>query len=333
MTMQRVLVTGGGGFLGGAIVRLLRERGMAVRNYSRGDYPALAALGVEQFRGELTDEPALRRAAEGCDTVFHVAAKAGVWGPYADYYSANVLGTRNVLSVCQAAGVSRLIHTSSPSVVHAGGNLAGANESLPYPKRFETHYPRTKAEAEQWVLSANGPLLSTAALRPHLIWGPGDNHLTPRIVARGKAGQLRRIGRVNPTIDATYIDNAAAAHLAAADRLAPNVPCAGRAYFIANDEPLGLWTLVDGILGAAGLPPTTKSVPFAVAYAAGAALEAAHALMNWREEPRMTRFVARQLATDHWFDLSAAKRDLGYHPTVSVAEGLERLAKSFGRAG
>ncbi len=323
--MNRALVTGGGGFLGGAIARLLRERGVAVRSFSRGDYPALAALGVEQFRGDLTDAAALQAAVTGCDTVFHVAAKAGVWGPHAEYHAANVVGTQRVIAACRGAGVARLIHTSSPSVVHAGGNLAGADERLPYPSHYETHYPRTKAEAERLALAANGPELATVALRPHLIWGPGDRHLTPRILAQGRAGQLRRIGAGNPRIDATYIDNAAAAQLAAAERLRPGAPCAGRAYFIANDEPLGLWDLVNGILATADLPPVTRRLPFALAYAAGAALEAGHALLRLPGEPRLTRFVARQLATDHWFDLTAAKRDLGYRPEVSTAEGLRRL--------
>jgi nucleoside-diphosphate-sugar epimerase len=204
--------------------------------------------------------------------------------------------------------------------------MDGVDESVPYARHFEAHYPRTKAMAERLVLSANSAELATVALRPHLIWGPGDNHLVPRILARARAGQLRRIGRGTNRIDATYIDNAADAHLLAADRLAPGSPIAGKAYFIAQDEPLPLWELVDRILHAAGLPPVTRTVSPRLAYAAGWICELAHRVLDLDGEPRMTRFVARELATAHWFDLSAARRDLLYRPAVSTEVGLRQLA-------
>jgi nucleoside-diphosphate-sugar epimerase len=326
---MKALVTGGGGFLGGAIVRQLRERGDAVRSFSRGSYPALDAIGVEQVRGDLADAAAVTAAAAGCDVVFHVAARAGVWGPWDEYYQANFVGTENVLAACKANGVRRLVFTSSPSVTFAGIDQNGVNESEPYPTRFLAHYPHTKALAEQAVLAANGPDLATAALRPHLIWGPGDPHLIPRLVERARAGRLKRVGRESKLVDTVYVDNAAAGHLQAADALALGSAVAGKAYFLSQGEPEPLWDFVNRVLAAAGLPPVTRSVPARVAYAAGTILEAVYRVFRLRGEPPMTRFVARQLSTAHWFDLTAARRDFGYAPAVSTADGLRRLAASW----
>jgi 2-alkyl-3-oxoalkanoate reductase len=326
---MKALVTGGGGFLGGAIVRLLRQRGDQVRSFSRGVYPVLEALGVEQVQGDLADPAAVTAAAADCDIVFHVAARAGVWGPWQDYYTANVVGTQNVLVACKANDVRRLVFTSSPSVTFAGIDQNGVSESEPYPTRFLAHYPHTKAIAEQAVLAANGPDRAAVALRPHLIWGPGDPHLIPRLIERATAGRLKRVGRESKLVDTVYVDNAAVAHLQAADRLAPGSPVAGRAYFLSQGEPEPLWDFVNRVLAVAGLPPVTKTVPAGVAYAAGAALEAVYRVLRLRGEPPMTRFVARQLSTAHWFDLTAARRDFGYAPTVSTEDGLKRLAATL----
>lgn len=322
---MKALVTGGGGFLGSAIVRALVARGDSVRSFSRSHYPALAPLGVEQIAGDLGDPAAVSAAAKGCDLVFHVAAKAGVWGPYQDYYRANVVGTENVLTACRAQGISRLVYTSSPSVVFNGRDMEGIDESAPYPEHFEAPYPQTKAIAEQQVLAANGPELATVALRPHLIWGPEDNHLVPRILARGRAGQLRRIGQRPCLVDHIYIDNSATAHLQAADHLAPGSSVAGKAYFISNGEPIPLWEMVNRILAAAGVAAVSRSISPQLAYAAGCLLEKIYRAFNITAEPRMTRFLAKELSTAHWFDLSAARRDFGFSPQVSTAEGLRRL--------
>lgn len=322
---MKTLVTGGGGFLGGVIVRLLREQGREVRSFSRGDYPVLDRLGVEQFRGNLTDRGALIQAMEGCDTVFHVAAKAGIWGSYNEFYRTNVIGTENILLACKSRGVKRLIYTGSPSVVFDGRDVEGGDESLPYPLEYHAHYPRTKAMAEQMVLAANSQRLATVSLRPHLIWGPGDNHLVPRILARGRAGRLRRIGSRPCLVDTIYVDNAARAHLQAAERLAPGTQPAGKAYFLSNGEPVPLWEMINHILAAADIPPVSKSLPSWAAYAAGILCEQLWGGLNLRGEPPMTRFVARELATAHWFDISAARRDLGYNPEISISEGLSRL--------
>lgn len=322
---MRALVTGGGGFLGSAIVRMLHERGDQVRSFSRSVYPALAALGVEQVSGDLGDPAAVTSAAQGCDIIFHVAAKAGIWGSYDAFYQANVTGTANVLEACRANGIARLVYTSSPSVVFDGSDVEGGDESIPYPASYEAHYPRTKALAEQMVLAADSPALSTVALRPHLIWGPGDNHLVPRILAKGRAGRLRRIGKRPNLVDTVYVDNAARAHLLAADRLVPESPLSGKAYFISNGQPLPLWEMVNRILAAANLPPVRRTIPPRLAYTIGCVCEGVWGLLRLAGEPPLTRFVAHELSSAHWFDISAARRDLGYRPEVSIDEGLERL--------
>ncbi len=322
---MKALVTGGGGFLGKAIVKLLRERGDEVRSFSRHQHPDLNGMGVEHCRGELADADAVEKAAEGCEIVFHVAAKAGVWGPYEDFYRANVLGTKNVIAACRHHGITRLVHTSSPSVVFDGTDMNGVDESVPYPDHFEAFYPQTKAEAEQLVLHANGKDLATVALRPHLIWGPEDNHLVPRILERGAKGALRKLGHRECLADTIYIDNAAVAHLQAADHLEVGSTVAGKSYFLSQGEPLPIWDVVNRILGAGGLPPVTRTISPSLAYKLGALLEKIYTLFNLKGEPRMTRFVAKELSTSHWFDLSAARRDFGYQPEVSFDEGIERL--------
>lgn len=324
---MNAVVTGGGGFLGGAVVRLLRQRGDTVRSFTRSAYPWLDELGVEQSLGDLADLEAVERAVSGCDVVFHVAAKAGVWGRYADYFGTNVTGTRNVLAACKKLGVRRLVYTSTPSAVHAGGDVEGANESLPYPKHFDAHYPKTKALAEREVLAANGPELATVALRPHLIFGPGDPHLVPRIIESARKGRLKRIGTRPIKVDVTYIDNAAQSQLDAADRLDVGTAPAGKAYFVSNGEPVELWPFVDRILGEANLPPLTKTVSAWKARLAGRVLELVYWLFRLPGEPPMTRFVANQMSTSHWYDISAARRDLGYAPRVSADEGLKRLGE------
>jgi nucleoside-diphosphate-sugar epimerase len=322
----KVLVTGGGGFLGGALVRRLLARGDDVTALQRGSYLWLEALGVRTVRGDLANTAAVAEAVRGADVVFHVAAKAGVAGRPAEYRAANVIGTRNVITACLAAGVPRLVHTSTPAVVHAGEDLSGADERLPYADRFRAPYPATKAIAERDVLASDSSALATVALRPHLIWGPGDPQLTGRILERGRRGRLRFVGDGSALIDTTYLDNAVDAHLLAADALARGT-AGGRAYFISQGDPRPIAELTNAILAAGGLPPVTKTVPYPVAWTAGAVAEVAYRLLRPAADPPMTRFLAEQLATSHWFDISAARRDLGYTPAVSIEEGLRRLAE------
>ncbi|MEX2352797.1 MAG: NAD-dependent epimerase/dehydratase family protein, partial [Gammaproteobacteria bacterium] len=231
---MKALVTGGGGFLGGAIVRALLQRGHQVNSLQRGDYPELAQLNVTVYKGDMTDVATVIDASQGCDVIFHVAGKTGVWGDFQDYVRTNVTGTQSVVDACIANGIRKLVYTSSPSVVFDGHDEENITESAPYPDRYFNHYQRTKATAEQLVLAANNGNLATVALRPHLIWGPGDPHLVGRIISRAKSGKLRLVrGRQN-LVDTTFIDNAVEAHLAAAERLDIHAACSGKAYFISN---------------------------------------------------------------------------------------------------
>jgi nucleoside-diphosphate-sugar epimerase len=322
--MTRVLVTGGGGFLGKAIVRQLVSRGFDVASFSRQSHAPLEPLGVRQILGDLRNPEAVRMACRGMDIVFHVAAKAGVWGKPRDFYDINFHGTQNIIDACQRSGVGRLVYTSSPSVVFNGRDMAGVNESCPYPKRHRVPYPASKALAEKAVMAAGKKDLATISLRPHLIWGPEDNHLAPRILSRAR--QLRIVGRGENKVDTTYVDNAADAHLLAADALARNPELSGSVYFISQGQPIGLWDMVNAILKAGGIPPVTRKIPYSAAWCVGCLLEAIHTLLGLKAEPRMTRFVANELATSHWFDISASRTQLGYSPRVSTPEGLRRLS-------
>lgn len=324
-----IVVTGGGGFLGGAIVRRLLARGESVRSVQRSDAPALRALGVDVVRADLSDAAACLAALRGADAVIHVAAKAGVWGSAASFHSANVTATDNVIAACQTLGIAKLVYTSTPSVVHAGGDVEGIDEHIAVATHFSAPYPHTKAIAEAHVLAANSPTLATVALRPHLIWGPGDTQLTARVLARARAGRLRLVGGGEKWIDSVYIDNAAQAHLDALDHVAPGAACAGKPYFITQGEPMPQKQLINGMLAAAGLPPCTRSIAPGVAWLAGALMELVWTLLRREDEPMMTRFLARQLATAHWYKIDAARRDLGYAPTITVQEGLERLKQSL----
>jgi nucleoside-diphosphate-sugar epimerase len=326
------LVTGAGGFLGQYIVEQLVARGDKVRALCRGTYAALDALGVETVRGDLTDRDATLAACRGMDAVFHVAGKTGIWGAWSDYYRVNVVGTRYVVEGCIAHGVRRLVYTSTPSVIFDASDQKGVDESVPYPKRWLCHYPHSKALAEQHVLAASGAgELLTCSLRPHLIWGPRDQHLIPRLIARARSGRLSRVGNGENLIDVIYVENAAEAHLLAADALCPGSPVAGRAYFLSQGEPVNCWQWLGQVLSAAGLPPVGRSISFSAAWALGTALEAAYALLRIKSEPPMTRFLAAQLAKSHYFNISRARNDFGYRARVSTAEGMARRAADLAR--
>ncbi len=329
---MHTLVTGGGGFLGRYMVEQLLARGDRVRSFGRRAYPELETLGVEVVRGDLADQGAVVAACDGVDLVFHVAARPGVSVQRLPYVQANVHGTKNVLHGCLTHGISRLIYTSSPSVTFAGEDQNGVDESVPVALdwliRHRSHYSSTKAIAEQRVLQANGEQLRTCALRPHLIWGPRDQHLIPRLIAKAKAGRLRRVGTGANLVDMIYVENAAEAHLQAGEALSQeNSPVAGNAYFLSQGEPVDCWQWIDEILALAGLAPVKKSISRQAAWRVGALLEATYGLLGIRSEPAMTRFLAAQLATSHWFDISAARRDFGYEPRISASEGMQRLSR------
>ncbi len=327
------LVTGGTGFLGRHLVERLLLENRQVVVLARRPAPDLVARGVRFVQASLDDPRAVRAACAGVDRVFHVAAKVGVWGPYADFFSANVLGTRALLEGCSEHGVRTLVYTSTPSVVYNGRDLAGANETLPLTTACPSAYPLTKAIAEREVLAANGASLRTVALRPHLIWGVGDPHLVPRILERARAGRLRIVGNGENRVDMVHVENAVDAHLLAEQALsvAPG-SVAGRAYFITNGEPVVLWDWINQLLVALGQPPVTRRVSLRSASVAGAVCETLWRLLRLSGEPPMTRFIASELAKDHWFSLDAARRDLGYLPRVTMAEGTAALVRHLSPA-
>ncbi len=329
---MHVLVTGCGGFLGRWIVTQLLARGDRVRGLARGDYPQLRQAGVELVRGDITAADSVSNACRGVDAVIHCAAVAGVWGPWSHYYDINTRGTQHVIDGCRAAGVPILVHCSSPSVTFDGGDQSGIDESAPYPTKHLCHYSHTKALAEQAVLAAHCEgVLHTAALRPHLIWGADDPHLFPRLIDRARRGRLAVVGSGENVIDTVHVENAAAAHLAALDHLQQvSPPGGGRAFFITQDQPVRCWDWIFQVLQIAGVQPPQRRISLATAWRIGATLETVYRLARIRSEPPMTRFVAAQLARDHYFDITAAKTVLGYRPSVSTAEGLEQIAAVWG---
>ncbi len=321
---KNIIVTGGGGFLGSAIVKKLVQQENKIISISRNFYPELKKIGVCQIQGDISNKAIINDNFANVETVFHTAAKADIWGKKEDFFNINVTGTKNIIKACIKYKVKRLIYTSSPSVVFNGNNMEGADESVPYAKNFNAFYPETKAAAEKMVRAAGTHgNLQTISLRPHLIWGPGDNHLVPGIL--NKARSLKRIGNGENFVDTIYIDNAAYAHILADKRLKQNPNLSGNVYFISQDRPVKLWKMVDDILAAAGYDPVQGSISPAVAWFAGLIFEFFYKILGIEKEPLMTKFVAEELATSHWFDISRAKKDLGYFPAVSTEQGLENL--------
>ncbi|HEU5081442.1 MAG TPA: NAD-dependent epimerase/dehydratase family protein [Opitutaceae bacterium] len=324
------LVTGGTGFLGLRLAKRLRSSGREVTVLARRAPPELGALGIRVITTSLDDASAVSAACAGMETVFHVAAKVGVWGRYEDFYRTNVLGTRALLKGCRAHGVKYFVHTSTPSVVYNGRDLAGADESLPLTRDCPSPYPLTKALAEAEVLAANDETLRTTALRPHLIWGVGDPHLVPRILERARAGKLRIVGSGKNRVDMVHVENAVDAHLLAEEALRAG-RAAGRAYFITNGEPVVLWDWINELLAALGEQPVKRRVSLTTAKNLGALCEWFWRITGRRGEPPMTRFIAAELAKDHWFNIEAARRDLNYAPKVSMAEGTRMLVEALRR--
>ena len=320
------LVTGGGGFLGRAIVEMLLAQEESVRVIARGQYPELAGLGVDCRQADLRNADAVSAVCQGVDIVYHVAALADVWGRRRDFFSVNVDGTDNVIAACRRHGVPRLVYTSSPSVVFGMSSLEGVDESQPYPQRFYAHYPESKAVAERRALAAADNGLATCALRPHLIWGPGDTHIVPLLASQAKAGKLIQVGDGSNLADMTYIDNAATAHLQAAAALTEGSPVNGQAYFIGDAAPVNMWEWINELLAHLELPPVRRSISYAAASRIGLAMEMVHTVLPFLGQPRLTRFLASQFATSHYFDHGKAKRDFGYDPQVSNAEGMRRTA-------
>ncbi len=326
---MRSIVTGGGGFVGAALCRRLRALGHDVTALGRRDYPALAADGIRTVVHDLSasDAPAaLARHFSGMECVFHTAAHVTMWGRLESFVEGNVTATDNVIAACRAAEVPRLVFTSSPSVVAAAHDLRGVDESQPYPSRYSAFYPQTKAAAERAVLAAHGDRLRTASLRPHLIFGPGDTNLVPTILKRARAGRLVQVGQGRNLVDLTFIDDCVAAHILAAAALGERPSAGGRPFFISQGSPVPLWEWIGRVLAIHGLPPVRRKIPLGVALAAATAAEAAWRVCGLQSDPPLTRFLVEEMATDHYFDISAARRELGYEPSCSVWEATERLA-------
>ncbi|MEM7792222.1 MAG: NAD-dependent epimerase/dehydratase family protein [Verrucomicrobiota bacterium] len=318
---MKVLVTGGGGFVGSRLVDKLLVRGFRVRSFGRSSQKSLEAKGVEVVCGDLADSVAVEKAVEGMDAVFHVAAKAGIWGNWYSFYQPNVIGSRNIVQACKAHDVDRLIYTSTPSVVFNRKAISGGDESIPYGQRWLCHYAHTKAIAEKETLAANSDRLRVIALRPHLIFGPGDPHLLPRVIDSAIAGRIKVIGSGQNRVDVSYIDDVANAHLKAFDTL-ENVQGAGQAFFISQGEPVMLWPWVNEILERLGHPPLERKIPLALAYVAGGLAESIWSLLRKSGEPPLTRFVAVELAKDHYFNITKARDVLGFNPQTSMEDAL-----------
>jgi nucleoside-diphosphate-sugar epimerase len=326
------LVTGGGGFLGRYIVEQLLANGRQVRIFSRGAYPQLQAANVDVVQGDLRDPLAVQNACRDVQTVFHTAAVPGVWGSRQLYFGTNLNGTQNVINACLQHGVQRLIYTSSPSVVFDGTDHIDADERLPYPTRWLCHYPHSKALAEQQVLAAAGTQgLRTVSLRPHLIWGPRDNHLIPRLLQAARSGRLRQVGDGTNVVSVAYVENVAAAHLQAERSLQQSTTISGRPYFINEPQAVNLWTWINQLLELAGMPPLQQRLSFRKAALLGGICETLWTLLPLPGEPPMTRFVAAQLAGSHSYSIQAAQRDFGYQPLVSMEQGLQRLQPELPR--
>lgn len=343
--IMRALITGGGGFLGQYIVEQLLDRGDEVRIFSRKKYPELEKIGAECFQGDLRSYKEIESACSGQDVVFHTAALPGISVWRKPFYETNVIGTQNVVSAALRCGVKKLIYTSSPSVADGGKPQCGVDESTPYPRKYLAWYPETKAIAEKFVLEQNGSSWSevddhghpqsgellTCALRPRLIWGPRDHHLIPRLLDRARSGRLMQVGDGKNKLDMIYVENAAKAHLLACDALQKGSPVAGKAYYLSQGEPVFCWDWIDEILKQQGLPPVKRKISFRFAWIIGSIFELLYKITLRRSEPPMSRFLATQLAQSYWFDISSAKRDFGYEPEISTAEGMKRLKEYLDR--
>lgn len=336
--VSRVLVTGGGGFLGRALCRKLLQAGIEVNSYSRRFYPELADIGVRQFQGDLTDIQSLQQACSDCQLVFHLAAKAGVWGERQDFLATNLDGTANVIAACQQGGINYLVYTSSPAVIFAGEDASGVDERAPYAETYLNDYAESKARAEKMLLRAQGaPIaggsrLNVVALRPQMIWGPGDRHLYPRILSRRQYCVLQMVGSREPMVDSIYIDNAVFGHLLAAETLLNRpVQVAGKVYFLSDDEPMPMAELLKRLQACTGREPVIRRLNARLLYLLGGLFETLYTKLGLSATPPMTRYIAKQLTCCHYCDISAAKQDLDYRPLVSVNEGLRRLSRAVTR--
>ncbi len=325
---MHALVTGGGGFLGSGIVRGLLKVGYDVSVIGRRNYSHLPQ-SAKILKGDIRDFGFVNKSLKNIDILFHTAAIPGIWGASKDFYSINVEGTENIIMACRNNRISKLVFTSSPSVVFGQSSLEGVDESIPYPQKHLCEYSRTKALAEKIILNANDSILSTVAIRPHLIWGPGDPHLVPRILEKAGRNLLVKVGEGKNRVDIVYIDNAVSAHLKAGEALTPDGNVAGKTYFVSDGEPVILWDWIDQLLKRVGKPIVSRKISYENAMRLGALMEIVYGVLRIKSEPPMTRFLASQLAKSHYFNISRAINDFGYQPIVPTQEGMDRLISSL----
>jgi nucleoside-diphosphate-sugar epimerase len=326
---MKILVTGGGGFIGLALIRELVRKGLEVSTFSRNLYHEHQKLGIRIFQGDIDDPKAVESACRGIDVVFHNAAKVAMWGSYDEFLNTNVHGTQNIITNCIKCKVKRLIFTSSASVVFNGSDLKNIDETAEYPKQPLSAYTATKAIAEQLVLKANSKELNTIALRPHLVWGPDDTQLIKGILNRAGSGKLRRIGNKDFLIDTTYIGNYIDAMIITMEVMEKNPDVCGKAYFITNDEPVNIWDFINAILVSYGLNPVRKVIPINAAKLLAFFIEKTHRVFNLKSEPYITSLIVNELCCDHWFNITLAREKLGYSPRISNEKGFELLRLSL----
>lgn len=329
---EKAIVFGGGGFLGRNIIGQLVALGCgSVRTFGRTPQPELEKSGVEVVCGDIRDPDAVKKACDGMTLIFHTAAKAGFWGTHKDYYEINTLGTANVIASARSNNISSLVYTSSPSVAYRGSeNIENGDESLPVPEKYMAFYPETKALAEKMVRESASDELATVSLRPHLIWGKGDPHLLPRIVKKAAAGKLMIVGDGSNMVDLTHVENAALAHIKAAEALSVRRELVnGKVYFVSDGAPVRLWDWLNELFKRCGVHPLKLHISYGMAYRVGSVMEFIYRTFRISGEPPMTRFLAGQLSHSHYFDISAAGRDLGYEPSVdqekAISETVEYL--------
>jgi len=330
---MKVLVTGASGVVGGAAAQALIANGHQVTTLQRGSLPDhLLSLGISAHVGSITDRHSVLSAMQGVDAVVHAAARVEVTGPWQEFQTANVVGTQTVFACAQEAGATRFVYVSSPSVAHAGRALVGGVVTPADPEHARSHYARSKAVAESWLLDQSTPAMAVTAIRPHLVWGPCDSQLTARIVQRARAGRLVIIGSGAALIDTTYIDNAGTALAAAVDRCADPL-VNGSAFIVSNGQPRTVKEMLTRLARAGQAPAPTRHVPYRVAVTGARGVSAAWERLNREGEPPITPFVAEQLATAHWFDIRPTMAALAWQPTVTLERGFELLSHWFAQVG
>ncbi len=323
---MNILVTGAGGFLGFYIARDLKELGHKVYNFSRSHHRDLDQLEITTRIGNLNNPESIEKALKNIDAVFHVAGKVAMWGKWDDFYQTNTIGTKNLVEACKKKGIKKFIYTSTPSVVFGEGDILGEDENLEYPKKYLSLYAKSKMLAEKYVLDQNSENFLTCALRPHLIFGPRDKNIIPRLIEASKKNKLKVVGDGENLVDIIYVENAAQAHIQAFEQLSTDSKVAGSSYFIAQERPVKLWDFINQILQINGQSPITKKIPTNTAYRVGAIIEFFLKLFRvWNIHPPMTRFVALQLGKSHYFSHKKAQTDFNYSPSISIEEAIEKI--------